>query len=148
MRIHAIPTGFLPQRSAKNTETKTYGVLSLRSLRSLWSLLFWLRLAALSCLALFAANQWKHLSINNLHLKLRFFRSNPVKDNQGKLSQIKPLFSYDHEPLSRSRLPASSIHPRQIAKAKLFATATAWIDPGERWGLDFYILINEPAVVY
>jgi hypothetical protein len=45
----------LTAKNAKNTETRPYG-FSLRSLRSLWLIPLWLRLAALRLLRLFAAD--------------------------------------------------------------------------------------------
>src|ERR1039458_2604663 len=62
----------LTAKNAKNTETRAYGAFSLRSL---WSIRLWLRLAALGLLRLFAANQLKFLSMNNLLSKVSFFQS-------------------------------------------------------------------------
>jgi len=56
--------------------------LSVKSVKSAVKC-FLLRLAALSVLGIFAANQLNCLSMNNLHTTMGFFRSNPVKAGQG-----------------------------------------------------------------
>jgi hypothetical protein len=75
----------LTAKNAKTTETRPYGY-SLRSLGSLWLIRPWLRLAALRLLRLFAANQFKCLSLNHLRLQTGFpvrGQSRPIKVNQG-----------------------------------------------------------------
>jgi hypothetical protein len=73
----------LTTKNAKITETRTYGVSSLRSLCSLRLIRFWLRRAALGFLRHFAAIQCKRLSMNHLHPKLRRFQSISFKVIQG-----------------------------------------------------------------
>ena len=55
--------------------------LSVKSVKSAVQFL-WLRLVALRVLSLFAANQFKCLSMNHLHPKTEFFRPSPIKPNQ------------------------------------------------------------------
>jgi len=58
--------------------------LSCKSCSSCQKHLFWLRLAVLGFLRIFAAIQSKRLSMNYLHSKLGRFQSRSIKLNQGK----------------------------------------------------------------
>jgi len=49
----------------------------------------WLRRAAPGILGLFAENQWKCLSLNNLRASPRFRRQNPVKPSQTQSNRVK-----------------------------------------------------------
>jgi len=79
--------------TAKNAETRTYVVFSLRSVRSLWSIHLWLRRAALGLMRIFAANHRKCLSMNHLRAQRDF--SNQAQSRQ---SSYSPALTVNRRP--------------------------------------------------
>ena len=59
----------------------------------------WLRRAAPGILGLFAENQWKCLSLNNLRASPRFRRQNPVKPSQTQSNHFFGLTRNKHGPI-------------------------------------------------